>query len=110
MALPLTATWWFVANLANLALPPLPNLMGELVIITAMFNWSCWTIAITGVGTLITASYSLYLFLTSQRGPLPAHIIALDPSHTREHLLLTLHLLPILLLVLKPELMWGWCF
>nr|NP_112141.2 NADH dehydrogenase subunit 4 [Plecoglossus altivelis]BAB40610.2 NADH dehydrogenase subunit 4 [Plecoglossus altivelis] len=110
MALPLTATWWFVANLANLALPPLPNLMGELVIITAMFNWSYWTIAITGVGTLITASYSLYLFLTSQRGPLPAHIIALDPSHTREHLLLTLHLLPILLLVLKPELMWGWCF
>nr|ABV02285.1 NADH dehydrogenase subunit 4 [Plecoglossus altivelis] len=110
MALPLTATWWFVANLANLALPPLPNLMGELVIITAMFNWSYWTIAITGVGTLITASYSLYLFLTSQRGPLPAHIVALDPSHTREHLLLTLHLLPILLLVLKPELMWGWCF
>nr|QXI83521.1 NADH dehydrogenase subunit 4 [Salanx chinensis] len=110
MVLPLTATWWFVANLANLALPPLPNLMGELMIITALFNWSCWTLLATGLGTLITAGYSLYLFLTSQRGPLPPHIIALDPSHTREHLLLALHLLPILLLVLKPELMWGWCF
>nr|YP_220611.1 NADH dehydrogenase subunit 4 [Salanx ariakensis]AIU41222.1 NADH dehydrogenase subunit 4 [Salanx ariakensis]BAD89224.1 NADH dehydrogenase subunit 4 [Salanx ariakensis] len=110
MALPLMATWWFIANLANLALPPLPNLMGELMIITAMFNWSCWTLVITGLGTLITASYSLYLFLTSQRGPLPSHIIALEPSHTREHLLLILHLLPIILLVMKPELMWGWCF
>nr|QGG45565.1 NADH dehydrogenase subunit 4 [Hypomesus nipponensis] len=110
MVLPLMTTWWFIANLANLALPPLPNLMGELMIITAMFNWSYWTLLITGVGTLITASYSLYLFLTSQRGPLPAHIISLEPSHTREHLLLTLHLLPIILLVLKPELMWGWCF
>nr|YP_009227755.1 NADH dehydrogenase subunit 4 [Hemisalanx brachyrostralis]AHY20132.1 NADH dehydrogenase subunit 4 [Hemisalanx brachyrostralis] len=110
MALPLMATWWFVANLANLALPPLPNLMGELMIITALFNWSYWTLVITGLGTLITASYSLYLFLTSQRGPLPSHIIALEPSHTREHLLLTLHLLPIILLVTKPELMWGWCF
>nr|YP_009990447.1 NADH dehydrogenase subunit 4 [Osmerus eperlanus]AZJ13570.1 NADH dehydrogenase subunit 4 [Osmerus eperlanus]AZJ13583.1 NADH dehydrogenase subunit 4 [Osmerus eperlanus]QNM99671.1 NADH dehydrogenase subunit 4 [Osmerus eperlanus] len=110
MVLPLMTTWWFIANLANLALPPLPNLMGELMIITAMFNWSYWTLIITGVGTLITASYSLYLFLTSQRGPLPAHIISLEPSHTREHLLLTLHLLPIILLVLKPELMWGWCF
>nr|YP_009227742.1 NADH dehydrogenase subunit 4 [Salanx cuvieri]AHY20119.1 NADH dehydrogenase subunit 4 [Salanx cuvieri] len=110
MALPLMATWWFIANLANLALPPLPNLMGELMIITAMFNWSYWTLIITGLGTLITASYSLYLFLTSQRGPLPSHIIALEPSHTREHLLLTLHLLPIILLVTKPELMWGWCF
>nr|AZL92743.1 NADH dehydrogenase subunit 4 [Osmerus mordax dentex]AZL92756.1 NADH dehydrogenase subunit 4 [Osmerus mordax dentex] len=110
MVLPLMTTWWFIANLANLALPPLPNLMGELMIITAMFNWSYWTLVITGVGTLITASYSLYLFLSSQRGPLPAHIISLEPSHTREHLLLTLHLLPIILLVLKPELMWGWCF
>nr|AZL51390.1 NADH dehydrogenase subunit 4 [Hypomesus japonicus] len=110
MVLPLMATWWFIANLANLALPPLPNLMGELMIITAMFNWSYWTLVITGVGTLITASYSLYLFLTSQRGPLPAHILSLEPSHTREHLLLTLHLLPIILLILKPELMWGWCF
>nr|NP_795842.1 NADH dehydrogenase subunit 4 [Salangichthys microdon]BAC58247.1 NADH dehydrogenase subunit 4 [Salangichthys microdon] len=110
MVLPLMTTWWFIANLANLALPPLPNLMGELMIITAMFNWSYWTLLITGLGTLITASYSLYLFLTSQRGPLPSHIIALEPSHTREHLLLTLHLLPIVLLVLKPELMWGWCF
>nr|QNK04340.1 NADH dehydrogenase subunit 4 [Argentina silus] len=110
MIFPLTTTWWFLANLANLALPPLPNLMGELMIITSMFNWSAWTIALTGTGTLITASYSLYLFLTTQRGPLPSHIIALEPPHTREHLLLVLHLLPIALLILKPELMWGWCF
>nr|WNH24390.1 NADH dehydrogenase subunit 4 [Vinciguerria poweriae] len=109
MIFPLVTTWWFIASLANLALPPLPNLMGELLIITSMFNWSYWTLLLTGVGTLITAAYSLHLFLTSQRGPLPTHVLALDPPHTREHLLLTLHLLPILMLVLKPELMWGWC-
>nr|QZH43921.1 NADH dehydrogenase subunit 4 [Opisthocentrus ocellatus] len=108
MALPLMATWWFIASLANLALPPLPNLMGEIMIITSMFNWSWWTLVLTGAGTLITASYSLYMFLMTQRGPLPAHIIALDPSHTREHLLMALHLIPLLLLVLKPELIWGW--
>nr|UZC55336.1 NADH dehydrogenase subunit 4 [Cottus cognatus] len=108
MVLPLMATWWFIASLANLALPPLPNLMGELMIITSLFNWSWWTIILTGAGTLITASYSLYMFLMSQRGPLPAHIIALDPSHTREHLLMALHLLPLILLILKPELIWGW--
>nr|AJD83544.1 NADH dehydrogenase subunit 4 [Cyprinodon nevadensis pectoralis] len=106
--LPLMATWWFIASLANLALPPLPNLMGELMIITSLFNWSMWTLILTGLGTLITASYSLYMFLLTQRGPLPSHLISLDPSHSREHLLLTLHLLPLLLLVLKPELVWGW--
>nr|AGH27200.1 NADH dehydrogenase subunit 4 [Misgurnus anguillicaudatus] len=110
MIFPLTATWWFIANLANLALPPLPNLMGELTIISSLFNWSPWTIILTGTGTLITAGYSLYLFLMSQRGPTPPHITGLPPFHTREHLLLALHLIPVILLITKPELMWGWCF
>uniref|UniRef100_UPI0030E0A2B9 NADH dehydrogenase subunit 4 n=1 Tax=Notropis oxyrhynchus TaxID=156701 RepID=UPI0030E0A2B9 len=107
---PLTAVWWFIANLANLALPPLPNLMGELMIITTLFSWSPWTIALTGLGTLITAAYSLYMFLMSQRGPTPHHIMNLTPFHTREHLLMALHLIPVILLVTKPELMWGWCY
>lgn len=108
IALPLITTWWFIASLANLGLPPLPNLMGELIIITSLFSWSWWTLALTGAGTLITVSYSLYMFIITQRGPLSAHIIALDPSHTREHLIIALHLIPLLLLVLKPELVWGW--
>jgi len=78
--------------------------MGELIIITSLFSWSPWTLILTGAGTLITAGYSLYMFLITQRGPLPAHIISLDPSHTREHLLITLHILPLLLLMTKPEL------
>nr|WNH22111.1 NADH dehydrogenase subunit 4 [Scorpaena bergii] len=108
MALPLMTTWWFIASLANLALPPLPNLMGELMIITSLFQWSYWTLILTGAGTLITASYSLYMFLMTQRGPLPSHIIMLEPSHTREHLIMALHLLPLMLLIVKPELIWGW--
>nr|YP_010704578.1 NADH dehydrogenase subunit 4 [Enchelycore pardalis]ULM61735.1 NADH dehydrogenase subunit 4 [Enchelycore pardalis] len=107
--LPLMATWWFISSLANLALPPLPNLMGELMIITSMFNWSYFTIILTGLGTLITAGYSLYMFLMTQRGPTPNHILGLEPTHTREHLLIMLHLMPLLLLMVKPELMWGWC-
>nr|YP_010379914.1 NADH dehydrogenase subunit 4 [Ostracion whitleyi]UDF87723.1 NADH dehydrogenase subunit 4 [Ostracion whitleyi]WNH17677.1 NADH dehydrogenase subunit 4 [Ostracion whitleyi] len=108
MALPLMTAWWFIASLANLALPPLPNLMGELMIITSLFNWSWFTLALTGTGTLITAGYSLYMFLMTQRGALPPHMLALEPSHSREHLLMALHLIPLLLLILKPELIWGW--
>nr|YP_010997026.1 NADH dehydrogenase subunit 4 [Prietella phreatophila]UGN11511.1 NADH dehydrogenase subunit 4 [Prietella phreatophila] len=107
---PLTTTWWLFSNLANLALPPLPNLMGELMIVTALFNWSPWTLILTGATTLITATYSLYLFLMTQRGPLPQHIINLQPFHTREHLLMILHLLPIALLITKPEIIWGWWY
>nr|YP_010156096.1 NADH dehydrogenase subunit 4 [Leiognathus ruconius]QQY85697.1 NADH dehydrogenase subunit 4 [Leiognathus ruconius] len=105
---PLMATWWFLFSLANLALPPLPNLMGELMVITSLFNWSPWTLILTGAGTLITAGYSLYMYLTTQRGPLPTHMIGLNPTHSREHLLIALHLFPLILLILKPELIWGW--
>nr|QXM16840.1 NADH dehydrogenase subunit 4 [Acanthemblemaria spinosa] len=102
--LPLMTTWWFISTLANLALPPLPNLLGELTIIVALFDWSWWTLTLTATGTLITGAYSLYMFLVTQRGPAPPHIMALPPSCTREHLLLALHILPLLLLVAKPEL------
>nr|YP_010958499.1 NADH dehydrogenase subunit 4 [Ophidion marginatum]WMY90769.1 NADH dehydrogenase subunit 4 [Ophidion marginatum] len=105
---PLMSTWWFIATLSNLALPPLPNLMGELMIITSLFNWCSWTIILSGTGTLITALYSLYMFLMTQRGPLPHHLIGLDPSHSREHLLMFLHMTPLLILVMKPELAWAW--
>lgn len=101
--LPLMATWWFTASLANLALPPLPNFMGEILIIASIFSWAYATLFITGTGTLITAAYTLYLFLTTQRGPIPSLISGLEPTHTREHLLLVLHLSPLSLLVFKPE-------
>nr|YP_009059087.1 NADH dehydrogenase subunit 4 [Heteromycteris japonicus]AFC77840.1 NADH dehydrogenase subunit 4 [Heteromycteris japonicus] len=104
---PLMGLWWFFTALANLALPPLPNLFGELMIIVSLFNWSWWTIALTGAGTLITAGYSLNLFLMTQRGPTSKHMLALTPSHTREHLIISLHLIPLALLVTKPELIWG---
>nr|CAI38780.1 NADH dehydrogenase subunit 4 [Ascaphus truei] len=107
MILPLMGTWWLLANLANMALPPAPNLMGELTIMVALFNWSNLTIIITGVGTLITASYSLYMFLMTQRGSTPPHFISIQPTHTREHIMISLHLMPILALIIKPELMWG---
>nr|YP_010276489.1 NADH dehydrogenase subunit 4 [Omobranchus fasciolatoceps]UHY39622.1 NADH dehydrogenase subunit 4 [Omobranchus fasciolatoceps]URH13678.1 NADH dehydrogenase subunit 4 [Omobranchus fasciolatoceps] len=105
---PLMTSWWFFMTLANLALPPTPNLMGELLVITSAFNWSWWTILLAGPATLISAAYSLYMFLMTQRGPLPQHITNLPPSHSREHLLISLHFLPLMLVILKPELVLGW--
>lgn len=110
MALPLITTWWFIFTLANLALPPLPNLFGELTILTSLLNWSWWTITLTGTGILITASYSLYIFLTTQRGPLPLHIISLNPTYTREHLLILLHIAPLLYVITAPDLLLGGMF
>nr|YP_009991852.1 NADH dehydrogenase subunit 4 [Pterocles burchelli]QNN84713.1 NADH dehydrogenase subunit 4 [Pterocles burchelli] len=105
--LPLMAIWWLLANLTNMALPPTTNLMAELTIMIALFNWSSPTILLTGAATLLTASYTLFMLLTTQRGTLPTHITSLQNSNTREHLLMALHTTPMLLLILKPELISG---
>nr|YP_009342043.1 NADH dehydrogenase subunit 4 [Lophornis magnificus]AMJ17373.1 NADH dehydrogenase subunit 4 [Lophornis magnificus] len=102
--LPLMATWWLLANLTNMALPPTTNLMAELTIMIALFNWSPLTILMTGAATFLTASYTLFMFTTTQRGPLPTHISHMQNSTSREHLLMTLHIIPLLLLILKPNL------
>nr|DAZ85403.1 TPA_asm: NADH dehydrogenase subunit 4 [Gymnogyps californianus] len=105
--LPLMATWWLLANLTNMALPPTTNLMAELTIMIALFNWSALTIILTGIATLLTASYTLFMLLMTQRGTLPTHITLIQNSNTREHLLMTLHIIPLLLLILKPALISG---
>nr|BCD55644.1 NADH dehydrogenase subunit 4 [Oceanodroma castro] len=102
--LPLMATWWLLANLTNMALPPTTNLMAELTIMIALFNWSTFTIILTGLATLLTASYTLFMLQMTQRGTLPTHITTIQNSNTREHLLMALHTIPMLLLILKPEL------
>nr|YP_006883911.1 NADH dehydrogenase subunit 4 [Agelasticus thilius]AFS65867.1 NADH dehydrogenase subunit 4 [Agelasticus thilius] len=105
--LPLMATWWLLANLTNMALPPTTNLMAELTIVVALFNWSALTIILTGTAILLTASYTLYMLIMTQRGTLPSHITSIQNSSTREHLLMALHMLPMILLIFKPELISG---
>ena len=40
LVFPLMGSWWLVATLANLGLPPFPNLIGELLLIINLFGWS----------------------------------------------------------------------
>nr|YP_009990983.1 NADH dehydrogenase subunit 4 [Psophia crepitans]QBP33623.1 NADH dehydrogenase subunit 4 [Psophia crepitans]QNN84375.1 NADH dehydrogenase subunit 4 [Psophia crepitans] len=102
--LPLMATWWLLSNLTNMALPPTISSMAELTIMIALFNWSPFTIILTGAATLLTAMYTLFMLLTTQRGVLPTHTTSIQNSNTREHLLMALHMIPMMLLILKPEL------
>nr|AWG47148.1 NADH dehydrogenase subunit 4 [Anomaloglossus surinamensis] len=103
---PLTAAWWLTATLLNLALPPSLNFIGELSILTSLFQWSNFTLILTGLSIIFTTSYSLYLFWSSQREHLPPHTKLLIPTQTREHALLALHIIPILFITLKPTMIY----
>nr|YP_009475809.1 NADH dehydrogenase subunit 4 [Macaca sinica]AVM10388.1 NADH dehydrogenase subunit 4 [Macaca sinica] len=105
--LPLMTFWWFTASLTNLALPPTINLLGELFVITTSFSWSHITIVLTGLNMLITALYSLHMFTTMQRGTLTHHMINMKTPFTRENMLMFMHLAPIILLSLNPNIILG---
>nr|YP_001876478.1 NADH dehydrogenase subunit 4 [Mus terricolor]ABY51645.1 NADH dehydrogenase subunit 4 [Mus terricolor]ART65715.1 NADH dehydrogenase subunit 4 [Mus terricolor] len=107
MIFPLMATWWLMASLANLALPPSINLMGELFIAISLFSWSNFSIILMGMNIIITGMYSMYMIITTQRGKLTNHMINLQPSHTRELTLMALHMIPIILLTINPKLITG---
>nr|AHI52105.1 NADH dehydrogenase subunit 4 [Mus musculus] len=107
MIFPLMATWWLLASLANLALPPSINLMGELFITMSLFSWSNLTIILMGINIIITGMYSMYMIITTQRGKLTNHMINLQPSHTRELTLMALHMIPLILLTISPKLITG---
>nr|UEX91277.1 NADH dehydrogenase subunit 4 [Peromyscus boylii] len=104
---PLMATWWILASLANLAIPPSINLIGELLITVSLFSWSSPSILLLGGNILITSLYSMYMIITTQRGKLTSHMINLQPSHTRELALMTLHIMPLVLLTINPKLIMG---
>nr|ACJ05544.1 NADH dehydrogenase subunit 4 [Microcebus murinus] len=105
--LPLMATWWLLASLTNLALPPFINLIGELFVIMASFSWSNVTVAMTGLNMLITALYSLYMLTMTQRGKFTYHIHNIKPSYTRENTLMSMHMLPLIMLTLNPKIIMG---
>nr|QCF39181.1 NADH dehydrogenase subunit 4 [Globicephala macrorhynchus]QCF39194.1 NADH dehydrogenase subunit 4 [Globicephala macrorhynchus] len=104
---PLMTTWWLLACLTNLALPPTINLIGELLVIMSTFSWSNLTIILMGMNIVITALYSLYMLIMTQRGKHTHHINNLTPTFTREHALMALHIIPLLLLSLNPKIILG---
>ena len=67
------------------------------------FSWSNITIILIGLNMVITALYSLYILITTQRGKYTHHINNISPSFTRENALISLHILPLLLLSLNPK-------
>nr|YP_009517308.1 NADH dehydrogenase subunit 4 [Proechimys simonsi]ASU93034.1 NADH dehydrogenase subunit 4 [Proechimys simonsi]ASU93060.1 NADH dehydrogenase subunit 4 [Proechimys simonsi] len=107
MLFPLMSLWWTIASLTNLALPPSINLIGELMIIVSTFSWSQLTIVLMGLNILITALYTLFMLTSTQRGKLPYHVHNLPPTFTRENILMTLHIMPLLLLTLNPKIILG---
>jgi len=107
--MPAISFWWFMGCCANMAAPPSINLIREIILITATIRQSPIIIIPLSLISFITVAYSLYLYSTTNHG----HSLSLYnplPHITSSDILLTsLHLIPTLILITKPELIISWC-
>nr|YP_010296737.1 NADH dehydrogenase subunit 4 [Bohadschia argus]UMI33343.1 NADH dehydrogenase subunit 4 [Bohadschia argus] len=95
--------WWLVTCVANLGLPPLPNLIGEILIISGILGWSNWLLPVIGLSTVFGAIYSLSIYQNTNTQTNPSLNIAFNNIFPREHLTILLHLVPLLPLIIAPE-------
>lgn len=107
--IPILSLWWFIFCCANMAAPPRINLIREIFLIISIIRHSLWIIIPLGLIRFITVAYSLYLYSTTNHGS-TINISAPTPQiRSADINLLTLHLVPILILILKPEIIISWC-
>lgn len=107
--IPILSLWWFLFCCANIAAPPRINLIREIILIIRIIRHSPWIIIPLGLIRFITVAYSLYLYSATNHGSAlriaaPIPIIPLS-----DIILITLHIIPILILILKPEIIISWC-
>ena len=100
---------WFIGCCANIAAPPRINLMSEIFLITATISQSFYILIPLGIIRFITVAYSLYLYSATNHGHNTNLLNPVPYISLSDILLIILHLIPIFILIMKPELIISWC-
>lgn len=107
---PLLTFMWFFALAANMGAPPAINLQGEIMLVVGVLQ-------VCGGGLLpfvvtslfLRAAYCLHVFIATQHGSLSYSFSSPIRVSVRSILCVFLHLMPVFLLILKREVICGWC-
>nr|YP_009379194.1 NADH dehydrogenase subunit 4 [Kiwa tyleri]ARQ27017.1 NADH dehydrogenase subunit 4 [Kiwa tyleri] len=102
--MPSMAIWWFLLSISNMAAPPTINLLGEINIIMSLISWSKMMMVGVSLLSFFSAAYTLYLYSLSQHGLFYNSLYSCCSGKVREYLILSLHWIPLNLLILKSNL------
>lgn len=105
---PSSTILWFLASSANMAAPTSLNLISEILLLSRILSASKTIISIIAISIFLAAVYSLFLYTSTQHGKPSNFINPLQIFSTRNHLTITLHLLPLFFLCLKIDLVINW--
>uniref|UniRef100_A0AAT9J3Y4 NADH-ubiquinone oxidoreductase chain 4 n=1 Tax=Haementeria sp. COZEM-ANN-HIR-001/002 TaxID=3157987 RepID=A0AAT9J3Y4_9ANNE len=100
---PVMSMWWFIFTIINMAAPPSINLMSEILLITSIMSLSFHVMLPLGLISFLTAGYSLYMYTTINHANSNQYMMIYPTMYTKDYTLLFLHIAPVLLLIIKPE-------
>lgn len=107
---PAISFWWFILSICNMAAPPSINLFGEIALISSTVWASYWYMLPLGICRFLAAAYSLFLYTSTNHGPVPQFINTQSILTPQFFSTCLLHRAPIFLLILAPEIIssWNW--
>lgn len=105
---PTLTLWWFLFTIRNIAAPPSINLISEIILITSILKISLYRVILLGLTRFFTVAYSLYIYTSIHHGPLIVTSNPLSQIKIKDLTLITIHLVPIILIISKPELITNW--
>nr|NP_957762.1 NADH dehydrogenase subunit 4 [Ophiopholis aculeata]AAR01206.1 NADH dehydrogenase 4 [Ophiopholis aculeata] len=95
---------WLVFAAANMGIPPLPNSIGETFVISAIVAHNITNFLPIILGVTITAVFSLTIYQLLNSGSDLKWNTNVSILTEREHNTLFLHMIPLIVLVISPEL------
>nr|AEP27664.1 NADH dehydrogenase subunit 4 [Doydirhynchus austriacus] len=101
--IPSLSLWWFLLCSSNMAAPPSLNLLGEIMLINSLVNFSSLSMIFLSLLSFFSAVYSLFLYSFSQHGLFYSGSYSFMMINFREYLLLFLHWFPLNILIMKSE-------
>nr|AIG24321.1 NADH dehydrogenase subunit 4 [Pholcus sp. HCP-2014] len=101
---PNMSMWWFMTMAANIGTPPFISLISETMAITSAAYWSLYSLIPLLMAGMLMTSFSINLYSqinhSSPSSNTKTPIMSLAPSLT-----MTLHLLPLVMLLMNPNIM-----
>nr|YP_009349930.1 NADH dehydrogenase subunit 4 [Phryganogryllacris xiai]AQM40104.1 NADH dehydrogenase subunit 4 [Phryganogryllacris xiai] len=106
--MPSMSMWWFLLCSSNMAAPPSLNLLGEIGLLNCIISWSLLSMGVLMLLCFFSASYTLYLYSSSQHGKIYSGLYSCSGGYLREYMLLFLHWFPLNLLIISSEMFMLW--
>nr|YP_010481483.1 NADH dehydrogenase subunit 4 [Drawida ghilarovi]UIX22935.1 NADH dehydrogenase subunit 4 [Drawida ghilarovi]UIX22948.1 NADH dehydrogenase subunit 4 [Drawida ghilarovi] len=108
VVMPILTMWWFLFSASNMAAPPSINLLSEVMLITSILSMSNPSMILLMMTSFLTAAYSLYMYTSMHHGKMfyisnPIYMLKL-----KDYNLMMMHIMPIIFIILKPEIITSW--